>query len=89
MATLVVIPSTEAPRPPRPVRAHDLSMKAFEDYLMQVKAGKVGRLVPNEEGETPRGLSLRVNRAARRMNKTVNTWVVEGVVYFSHPLSMK
>ena len=56
-------------------------MRQYEDYVNSVKSDEAGRLAP-EEGETPRGLALRVSRAAKRIGKTADTWVRDGSVYF-------
>ena len=57
-------------------------MREYEKYIEQVKSGQVGKLSPSR-GESPRGIALRVSRAGKRVGKSVNTWVVDGVVYFS------
>jgi hypothetical protein len=57
-------------------------MREYEKYVESVQSGKVGKLAPSR-GETPRGIALRVSRAGKRVNKSVNTWVVDGVVYFT------
>jgi hypothetical protein len=57
-------------------------MREYEKYIEAVPSGKVGKLVP-ARGETARGIALRISRAAKRMGKSSNTWVVDGTVYFS------
>lgn len=57
-------------------------MREYEKYVDSVPAGKVGKLAPSR-GETPRGIALRVSRAGKRMNKNINTWVMDETVYFS------
>jgi len=57
-------------------------MREYEKYVEQVPQGKVGKLVPGP-GETPRSIAMRISRAARRTGKSANTWVVDGVVYFT------
>jgi len=56
-------------------------MREYEKFVDAVGNGKVGRLVPNK-GETARGIALRISRAAKRMGKSTETWVVDGAVYF-------
>ena len=56
-------------------------MRLYEDYVRTLKSGEVGKLVP-DSGESPRGLALRVSRAAKRADKQISTWVVDGAVYF-------
>jgi hypothetical protein len=57
-------------------------MREYEKYVESVKSGQVGKLAPSR-GESARGVALRVSRAGKRAGKSVNTWVVDGTVYFS------
>lgn len=81
MATFSTIRETEAPIRPRTAGRLAERMRRYEQYVTEVGRGKVGRLEP-ERGESPRGVALRINRAARRIGREVHTWVVDGVVYF-------
>jgi len=56
-------------------------MREYEKFVESVGAGKVGKLVPSR-GETARGVALRISRAAKRMERATETWVVDGTVYF-------
>jgi hypothetical protein len=56
-------------------------MREYEQYVGAVKGGQVGKLAP-AKNESPRGLALRVSRAGKRIGKSVDTWVVDGSVYF-------
>ena len=49
--------------------------------MKNVKRGQVGKLTPSTS-ETPRGVILRVSRAATRIGKAVDAWAVDGAVYF-------
>jgi hypothetical protein len=82
MAEFSVIKDTEAPRPARQTGRLAARMREYEKYVEQVPQGKAGKLVP-APGETPRSIAMRVSRAARRIGKNVNTWVVDGTVYFT------
>ncbi len=82
MAEFTVIKESEAPRPARQTGRLAARMREYEKYVEAVPSGKVGRLTPSR-GETARGIALRISRAAKRMGKSSNTWVVDGVVYFS------
>lgn len=82
MAEFSVIKENEAPRPARQTGRLAARMREYEKYLDSVQPGKAGRLVP-AKGESPRGIALRVSRAAKRSNRTANTWVSDGVVYFT------
>jgi hypothetical protein len=82
VAEFTVVKETEAPRPSRQTGRLAARMREYERYVESVGPGKVGKLVPNR-GETSRGIALRISRAAKRANKTLNTWVVEDTVYFT------
>ncbi|MGK2966284.1 MAG: hypothetical protein ACSLFM_11880 [Tepidiformaceae bacterium] len=56
-------------------------MREYETYVTSLKGDEEGKLMPST-GETPRGVALRISRAAKRIGKSVDTWVVDGVVYF-------
>ena len=81
MAEFTVIKESEAPRPTRQTGRLASRMREYERYVDGVPTGKVGKLAPSR-GETPRGVALRISRAGKRMNKSINTWVVDDVVYF-------
>lgn len=82
MAEFTVVKESDAPRPTRQTGRLAARMREYETYVTQVGSGKVGKLQPGRN-ETARGIALRVSRAARRAGKNANTWVVDGVVYFS------
>ena len=75
------VKSSNAPGPVRQTGKLTARMREYEEYVNMVKAGEAGRLTP-EEGETARGLALRIARAAKRVGKTADTWVRDGDVYF-------
>jgi hypothetical protein len=56
-------------------------MAEYESFVNGVKKGQVGKLSPST-GETARGVALRISRAGKRTGRSVDTWVVDGVVYF-------
>lgn len=82
MAEFTVIKDTEAPRPARQTGRLAPRMREYEKYVESVPAGRAGKLVP-APGETPRAIAMRISRAARRLGRSANTWVVDGVVYFT------
>lgn len=82
MAEFKVISEKDAPRPIRQTGRLAQRMREYEKYVEGVSAGKTGVLVPSR-GETPRGIALRVSRAGKRLKKPINTWVVDGTVYFT------
>ena len=81
MAEFTVIKDSDAPRPARQTGRLATRMREYEKFVEAVGAGKAGKLVP-ARGETARGIALRISRAATRMGKTSDTWVVDGAVYF-------
>lgn len=83
MAEFTVVKEAEAPRPTRQTGRLATRMREYEKYIDSVTTGRVGKLTPSK-GESARGVALRISRAGKRVGKTVNTWVVDGVVYFSH-----
>ena len=56
-------------------------MREYEGFITSVKSGQVGKLTP-AKGESARGIALRVSRAAKRVNRTADTWIADGAVYF-------
>ena len=81
MATFTKVKETDAPARPRTAGRLAERMRLFESYIGEVGRAQVGRLVP-EDGESARGVALRINRAARRAGKTIESWIVDDVVYF-------
>lgn len=81
MAEFTVIKEADAPRPARQTGRLATRMREYEKFVESVGSGKVGKLTPSR-GETARGVALRISRAAKRMEKATETWVVDGAVYF-------
>jgi hypothetical protein len=82
MADFSVIKESDAPRPTRQTGRLAARMREYEKYVHDsVGTGKVGKLAPSRS-ETPRGLALRISRAAKRSGRAIDTWVVDNVVYF-------
>jgi len=82
MAEFTVVKEADAPRPARQTGRLAARMREYEKYIESVRSGQVGKLAPSR-GESARGVALRVSRAGKRVGKSVNTWVVDGTVYFS------
>ena len=82
MAEFSLVKESDAPRPARQTGRLAARMREYEKYVDSVTNGKVGKLTPSK-GESPRGVALRVSRAGKRSGKSINTWVVDGLVYFS------
>jgi hypothetical protein len=56
-------------------------MAEYEGYVASLKKGQAGRLIPSD-GESPRAVALRVTRAAQRLARPMDVWVLDGAVYF-------
>ena len=82
MAKFAVIAQKDAPKPIRQTGRLKSRMAEYDNYITQLGARDAGCLVP-DDGETARGVALRVSRAGKRIGKTVDTWVVDGKVYFT------
>jgi len=82
MADFSVIKDSEAPRPARQTGRLAARMREYEKHVHDsVGAGRTGKLIPSAN-ETPRGVALRISRAAKRSGKAIDTWVVDNTVYF-------
>lgn len=81
MAKFAKIALKDAPTPTRQSGRLNVRMKEYEDHVRSLKTGEAGKLTP-EGGETVRGLALRISRAAKRASVSIQTWIVDGVVYF-------
>ncbi len=81
MAKFTTIKADKAPQPAKQSGQFASRMREYEGYVKDVKRGEVGKLEPGRN-ESPRGLALRVSRAAKRLGKQADTWVVDKDVYF-------
>ena len=81
MATFSVVDAVKAPPQPNPYSRFGARQAQYDAFVAGVKKGQVGQLRPGEN-ETARGVALRISRAGTRTGKTVQAWVVDGVVYF-------
>ena len=81
MAKFTTVKADQAPQPAKQTGRLMARMREYEGYVSGVKRGDVGKLAPGQN-ETARGLALRVSRAAKRVGKSTDTWVVDGVLYF-------
>jgi hypothetical protein len=82
MAKLTVIDEASAPKRPSPGAAASQRRQAeYEAYVQALKKGQVGMLRPGPK-ETTRGVAVRVSRAGKRIDRAVETWAVDGIVYF-------
>ncbi len=81
MVKFSTVKASAAPGPMKQTGRLTARMRQYEDYVNSVKSDEAGKLTP-EEGETARGLALRISRAAKRVGKSADTWVRDGSVYF-------
>jgi hypothetical protein len=82
MAKFSVVKRTEIPAAPTTPGRIAARMREYDRYIDNLKGNDGGKLVP-EDGETARGLALRISRAATRRGKEADTRVVDGAVYFT------
>lgn len=74
------ISKTEAPAPTSKTnRKLSSRMSEYDAYVKGLKPGEVGRVTPDDT--TPRGESLRIHRAAKRVGREVTVWFDEKFVY--------
>ncbi|OAI40637.1 hypothetical protein AYO38_05645 [bacterium SCGC AG-212-C10] len=57
-------------------------MSEYDGFLAALSGDEVGVLEP-EGGETTFALAQRIARAGKRAERTVNSWAVDGKLYFS------
>jgi hypothetical protein len=81
MAEFEVIKQSQAPRRPTSPGPLGERMAEYDDYVGSLKRGQAGKLVP-ADGESLRGIVLRVTRAAKRLSRPIEVWTVDGTVYF-------
>ena len=81
MAKFTTVKADQAPQPTKTTGRLTARMREYEDYVTSVKRGEVGKLAPGPN-ESARGLALRISRAAKRVSKEADTWVVDGALYF-------
>ena len=81
MVKFAKVAASAAPGPIRKTGSLTARMRQYEEYVNAVMPDEAGKLTP-EKGESPRGVALRVSRAAKRVNKAADTWVRDGSVYF-------
>ena len=81
MAKFTTMSADKAPQPTKQTGRLGARMREYEGYIADVKRGDVGKLTPGTN-ESARGLALRISRAAKRLGKSTDTWVVDGALYF-------
>ncbi len=81
MAEFAVVKASQAPRRPTIPARLRARMAEYEVYVVSVKKGQAGKLVPDDD-ETSRAVAVRVTRAARRRAKPMDVWTADGAVYF-------
>jgi hypothetical protein len=70
----------EVPAPNRTTKAIRESQLEYEGFVQSINSD-VGELVLSE-GEQPRGVKVRLRRAANRLSREIEIWDANGRVYF-------
>jgi len=83
LAKFTKIALKDAPSPTRQSGRLNARMKEYEDHVRSLKSGEAGKLTP-DSAETARGVALRISRAAKRASVNLQTWIVDGTVYFKN-----
>ena len=82
MADFSVIDARNAPaKGPKVPRPLLVRRAEYESYVLALKKGEVGKIIP-AEGETARGISSRLVFAGRRTGKLVQRWIIHNAGYF-------
>jgi hypothetical protein len=81
MAEFTIISASHAPPMPHKKTPIARRMAQYEGYVLTLKSGSAGKLVP-ERAETPLAILMRIRRAARRVGRPVEAWQGDRVVYF-------
>jgi hypothetical protein len=82
MAKFSVVKRSEIPAAPKTSGRLSARMREYDKYIDSLKPNEGGKLMP-DDGETARGIALRISRAAKRRGREVETRVVSGAVYFT------
>ena len=82
MAKFSVLKRSEIPAAPKTPGRIAARMREYDKYIDSLKPNEGGKLMP-DEGETPRGIALRIARAAKRRGREADTRVIDGAVYFT------
>jgi hypothetical protein len=80
LPALTIRSASEVPPPRRSPKAILEAQLEYERYINAI-GGDVGEL-ELEAGEQPRGIKVRLRRAATRLGKDIETWDSDGRVYF-------
>ena len=82
MAKFSVVKRSDIPAAAKTSGRLSARMREYDRYIDGLKANEGGKLMP-DEGETARGIALRIARAAKRRGRQAETRVVNGAVYFT------
>jgi len=80
LPVLTVRSASEVPPPRRSPKAIQQSQLEYESYINAI-GGDVGELELGDSDQ-PRGVKVRLRRAATRLGKDIETWDADGRVYF-------
>lgn len=82
MAKFSVMKRTDIPAATKQSGRLAARMREYDRYIDNLKPDEGGKLVPTE-GETARGVALRISRAAKRKGRNADTRIVNDTVYFT------
>lgn len=82
MAKFSVVKRNEIPAATKQSGRLAARMREYDRYIDNLKTDEGGKLTPTE-GETARGIALRISRAAKRKGRNADTRIVDNVVYFT------
>ena len=80
MPSLNVRSASEVPPPRRSAKAVQEAQLQYEGFIQSIE-GDVGELQLDAD-ENPRGVKVRLRRAATRLGKDIEVWDADGHVYF-------
>ena len=80
MPTMTVRKASDVPAPQRGTKATREAQRQYEEFIQAISSD-VGEL-EMDTGENPRGVKVRLRRAATRLGREIETWDADGRVYF-------
>lgn len=82
MAKFTVVKRSDIPAATKQSGRLAARMREYDRYIDNLKPDEGGKLTPTE-GETARGIALRISRAAKRKGRNADTRIVDNTVYFT------
>lgn len=82
MAKFSVVKRSEIPAATKQSGRLAARMREYDRYIENLKPDEGGKLTPTE-GETARGVALRISRAAKRKGRSAETRIIDNAVFFT------